>query len=120
MPPALSRPMPALRVALAPYWRVPAHGLPGAARSTRAALWPPPAAALCRAAFAGGLVPFHVFERSLVIFSPLSSSLPWFIPCARPAAGPLRSVVLVRGGALTRTVCAAHLLLVTVLVSGAE
>ena len=76
MPPALSRPTPALRVARASYWRVPAHGLPGAARSTRAALWSPPAAALCRAAFAGGRVPFPVFERLLVIFSPSAASLP--------------------------------------------
>src|SRR5207245_8127953 len=80
MPPALARPMLALRGALAPYWRVPAHGLPAAARLTRAALWPPPAAALCRAAFAGGRVPFPVFERLLVISSPSSASLPWFMP----------------------------------------
>src|SRR5437870_11638641 len=114
MQPALSRPMPALRGALAPYWRVPAHGLPGAARWTRAALWPPPAAALCRAAFAGGLVPFHAFEKSLAIFAPSCSSLPCFIQRSCTDAGPLRGVVLTRVGASPRTMSTVLFLLVTI------
>jgi len=53
---------------------------------------------------------------------PSCSSLQWSIPRSRTDAGLLRGVGLVRLGALTRTVCAAHLLLLTVIVivSGAE
>src|SRR4029434_9307417 len=78
------------------------------------------AAALCCVACAGGLVPFHAFERSLVIFSPSCPSLQWFIPHSRTAVSPLYGVVLGRVCAVTRPVCAAHLLLVTVVVSSAE
>src|SRR5439155_9508146 len=112
--------MPALHVVLGTYRRAPARCRPGAARSTHSALWPPPAVALCRAAFAGGRVPFHASERSLVIFSPSWSSLPWFLRRSRTAIGPLGGIGLGRVCAVTSSVCAGPLLLVIVLVSGAE
>src|SRR4029453_7624980 len=114
------RTTPAPPVALGTSRRSPARRLPWAARWRHAALWPPTAAALCRVACAGGLVPFHAFERSLVIFSPSCPSLQWFIPHSRTAVSPLYGVVLGRVCAVPRPVCAAHLLLVTVVVSSAE
>src|SRR5712671_2190607 len=109
-PPMVPAPPRALDACRRPLTR----RLPWAARWTRAALWPPPAAALCRAAFAGGLVPFPVFERLLVISSPSSASLPWFIPRVHSCQ------CATRGRARPRRRGAAHLLLVPVLVSGAE
>src|SRR5215472_7811589 len=114
------RTTPAPRVALDVCQRFPARRLLGAVRWTCAALWPPTAAALYRAAFAGGLVPFHAFERSRAIFAPSCSLASVFRPTSSTDAGPLRGVGLARVSASPRTMSAALLLVVTVLVSGAE
>src|SRR2546427_5061864 len=94
--------VPAPRGALGACRRSPARRLPCAARRYRAALWPPTAAVLCRAAFAGGLVPFSAFERALALFSPSCSSPPCFIPRSCTDGAPLREVMLTRVGTSPR------------------
>lgn len=76
--------------------RSPVPRFPVAACWTCAALWPPTAAALCRVAFAGGLFPFHAFERSRALFLPLCSFPPCFISRSCTNRGPLRGVMLAR------------------------
>src|SRR5438128_9672180 len=102
------------RAALGAYRRPPARRLPCAARRHRDALLPPTAAALCRAAFAGGPFPWHAFERSRAIASPSCSSLRVLCLRSRTHAGRLRGVVIDRVFLATRTVFAVRILIVTV------
>ena len=104
------------RVALDVCQRSPARRLLGAVRWTCAALWPPTAAALSRTAFAGGLIPFTLLKGRARFLRHRVPSLQCFIPSLRMGR---RGVVLARVSAMPRTMSVA-LLLVTVLVSGAE
>lgn len=100
--------------------------LRGAVRWTRDALLPPSAAALCLAAFVGGLAPCHAFESSLAISSAscshfsvpslarasfITSGLPWNVgllrrqSAASTSARPLHSMnVNPRGFPVSRAV----------------
>ena len=81
--PALAGELGACRCSLA-------RRLPGATCWRHAAPWLPTAAALCRVAFAGGLFPFHSFERSRALFWPWCFFSPCFFRDSCPDRGPLR------------------------------
>jgi hypothetical protein len=112
-------PVQATRAALGTGRPEPGRRLHCAVHCRHAALLPPTAAALCRAAFAGGPFPSHAFERSRVIASPSCPSPPCSLPRSRTNADRLRSVVIDRVFLATRTVFAAHLL-IGIVVFGTE